>query len=74
MFHTASPYFLDVKDPQAELVDPALKGTRNVMGAAAKNRWVVAGPPGGCLCSAFNIRVATVHSAAGTPCTMQRFA
>ena len=74
MFHTASPYFLDVKDPQKELVDPALKGTRNVMGAAVKNKWVVAGPPVGYLCSAFSIRLATVYSASETPCSMQRCA
>ncbi len=31
VFHTASPYTLNVKDPQRELVDPALMGTRNVL-------------------------------------------
>lgn len=31
VFHTASPFTLAVKDPQKELVDPALKGTRNVL-------------------------------------------
>jgi nucleoside-diphosphate-sugar epimerase len=31
VFHTASPFKLDVKDPQKELVDPALLGTRNVL-------------------------------------------
>ena len=41
MFHTASPYYLDPKDPQKELVDPALKGTRNVMGAVVKNKCAV---------------------------------
>jgi len=30
-FHTASPFKVDVKDPQKELVDPALLGTRNVL-------------------------------------------
>ena len=44
MFHTASPFFLEVKDPQKELVDPALKGTRNVMGAAVKNKCVLLSP------------------------------
>jgi len=34
--HTASPYVLDVKDPQKDLVDPALKGTLNVLQACAK--------------------------------------
>lgn len=31
VFHTASPFFTDVKDPQKELIDPALKGTENVL-------------------------------------------
>lgn len=31
VFHTASPFTLDVRDPQRELVDPALLGTRNVL-------------------------------------------
>ena len=30
VFHTASPFTLDVADPQRELVDPTLLGTRNV--------------------------------------------
>lgn len=36
VLHTASPYVLDAKDPQADLVDPAVKGTRNVLGSAAR--------------------------------------
>jgi dihydroflavonol-4-reductase len=31
VYHTASPFKVDVKDPQKELVDPALLGTRNVL-------------------------------------------
>lgn len=31
VFHTASPFKLDIRDPQKELVDPALLGTRNVL-------------------------------------------
>ncbi|MDO3720150.1 NAD-dependent epimerase/dehydratase family protein [Marinobacter sp. chi1] len=31
VYHTASPFTLDVKDPQKDLVDPALQGTRNVL-------------------------------------------
>lgn len=31
VFHTASPFILDIKDPQRDLVDPAVKGTRNVL-------------------------------------------
>lgn len=31
VMHTASPFQLDVKDPQKSLVDPALQGTRNVL-------------------------------------------
>lgn len=32
--HTASPYVMDVKDPQADLVDPAVMGTENVLQSA----------------------------------------
>ncbi len=31
VFHTASPFTTNVKDPQKDLVDPALEGTRNVL-------------------------------------------
>ena len=31
IFHTASPFSLNIKDPQKDLVDPALKGTENVL-------------------------------------------
>lgn len=36
VMHTASPYRIDVEDPQRDLVDPALLGTREVLGAAAR--------------------------------------
>nr|AKH45461.1 cinnamyl-alcohol dehydrogenase [Sinopodophyllum hexandrum] len=36
VFHTASPFYHGVKDPQAELLDPAVKGTLNVLGSCAK--------------------------------------
>lgn len=36
--HMASPYVLDAKDPQKDLVDPAVKGTRNVLESCAKAR------------------------------------
>ncbi|KAK4278705.1 hypothetical protein QN277_016514 [Acacia crassicarpa] len=36
VFHTASPAYFDVKDPQAELLDPAVKGTLNVLKSCAK--------------------------------------
>ena len=36
VFHIASPYAVNVKDPQRELVDPAVKGTLTVLEAAAK--------------------------------------
>jgi dihydroflavonol-4-reductase len=36
VLHTASPYVLDAKDPQKDLVDPAVKGTRNVLTACQK--------------------------------------
>lgn len=31
VFHTASPFITDVKDAQKELIDPAVKGTTNVL-------------------------------------------
>jgi len=36
VFHTASPFVTDVKDPQKELIDPAVKGTSNVLEQANK--------------------------------------
>ncbi|XP_062174161.1 phenylacetaldehyde reductase-like isoform X1 [Alnus glutinosa] len=36
VFHTASPFYHNVTDPQAELIDPALKGTLNVLRSCAK--------------------------------------
>jgi dihydroflavonol-4-reductase len=36
VFHTASPFTSDVDDPQKELIDPALKGTRNVLNSVNK--------------------------------------
>lgn len=36
VFHTASPFIVNVRDPQEELVDPALKGTQNVLESANK--------------------------------------
>lgn len=34
IFHTASPFVVDVKDPQKDLMDPAVKGTENVLQSA----------------------------------------
>ena len=34
--HTASPYVLDVDDPQKDLVDPAVQGTENVLRCAVE--------------------------------------
>ncbi|MGH3459175.1 SDR family oxidoreductase [Aeromicrobium sp.] len=34
VMHTASPFALSVKDPQQDLVDPAVQGTRNVLESA----------------------------------------
>ncbi|KAI3498131.1 hypothetical protein L1887_33900 [Cichorium endivia] len=36
VFHTASPVIFSVSDPQAQLLDPAVKGTLNVLKSAAK--------------------------------------
>ncbi|KAM6584307.1 hypothetical protein CsatB_011309 [Cannabis sativa] len=37
VFHTASPVNFTVNDPQAELIEPALKGTLNVLRSCAKS-------------------------------------
>lgn len=34
--HMASPYVVSPEDPQRDLVDPALEGTRNVLGAVSR--------------------------------------
>lgn len=36
VFHTASPFTTDVKDPQKELIEPAVNGTENVLEQANK--------------------------------------
>ncbi|XP_076901782.1 phenylacetaldehyde reductase-like [Bidens hawaiensis] len=36
VFHTASPVLLSIDDPQAQLINPAVKGTLNVLKSAAK--------------------------------------
>ncbi|KAG6537123.1 hypothetical protein ZIOFF_002205 [Zingiber officinale] len=36
VFHTASPFYHAVTDPQAELLDPAVKGTLNVLASCKK--------------------------------------
>ena len=36
VFHLASPFILDVKNPQRDLIDPALLGTANVLDAVNK--------------------------------------
>ncbi|XP_076901781.1 phenylacetaldehyde reductase-like [Bidens hawaiensis] len=36
VFHTASPVMFSVDDPKAQLIDPAVKGTLNVLKSAAK--------------------------------------
>lgn len=37
VLHTASPYTLEAKDPQRDLVDPAVRGTENVLASAANS-------------------------------------
>ncbi|MCP4521394.1 MAG: NAD-dependent epimerase/dehydratase family protein [Cytophagales bacterium] len=34
IYHTASPFITDVKDPQKDLIDPAVNGTQNVLETA----------------------------------------
>lgn len=41
VFHTASPFITNVKDPQIELIDPAVKGTQNVLKQANETASVV---------------------------------
>lgn len=36
VFHTASPFTTNIKDPQRDMVDPALKGTENVLASVAQ--------------------------------------
>jgi len=33
VFHTASPFTSNVSDPQKQLIDPALEGTKNILGS-----------------------------------------
>lgn len=37
VFHTASPFSMNVDNPQTDLVDPAVQGTRNVLNEATKS-------------------------------------
>ena len=36
VFHTASPFKLNFKNPKEELINPALNGTKNVINCANK--------------------------------------
>lgn len=38
IIHTASPFSMDVRDPQKDLVEPALKGTEGVLKASTSSR------------------------------------
>ncbi|CAM6103756.1 unnamed protein product [Calypogeia fissa] len=40
VFHTASPLLIKITDPQVDLIDPAVKGTMNLLEAAAKAKSV----------------------------------
>lgn len=40
VFHTASPFINQVKNPQKELIDPALLGTKNVLASVEKTETV----------------------------------
>ncbi|WP_298774490.1 NAD-dependent epimerase/dehydratase family protein [uncultured Shewanella sp.] len=36
IFHTASPFVVNTKNPQKELIDPAVKGTENILHSASE--------------------------------------
>ncbi len=36
--HCRSPFFIEVEDPQRDLIDPAVKGTSNVLSSVAKHK------------------------------------
>lgn len=38
VFHTASPFFREVTDPQKQLIGPAVNGTKNVLLSVAKHK------------------------------------
>lgn len=38
VFHVASPFRIDVEDPQRDLIEPAVQGTRNVLASVAKHK------------------------------------
>lgn len=38
IMHTASPFKLNIKDPQSDLVEPAVTGTKNVLQSANKSK------------------------------------
>ena len=38
VYHVASPFFIESDDPQRDLIDPALLGTRNVLASAARHK------------------------------------
>ena len=40
VFHTASPFINKVKDPQKDLIDPALMGTKNILDSVNKTNTV----------------------------------
>lgn len=40
VYHTASPFTLSIKDPQKDLIDPAVKGTANVLNEATRSKSV----------------------------------
>lgn len=40
VFHTASPFVLNVKNAQRDLIDPAIKGTRNILNSVNKTATV----------------------------------
>nr|QFQ61502.1 dihydroflavonol 4-reductase [Dryopteris erythrosora] len=40
VFHTASPFFVNTDNPQKDLIDPAVKGTVNVLNACGKAKSV----------------------------------
>lgn len=41
VYHVASPFFIQSDNPQKDLIDPAVQGTKNVLASVAKHKGTV---------------------------------